>query len=96
MSWITATSTSTIPHLHEGPPNLAAGCVCMAEFRRLPSTVQGIKDGYLSSLVIDQPAAVLSRTWRPSGERCLTKRFGFSGLFMDGGSSCSSTSPTWT
>jgi len=73
--------TSAIPTFMKAA-NLAAGSVFAAGFDMSPSTVQGIKDGYVS-LVIDQ------QEWLQGffgvEQLCLEKKFGFGGLFINTG-----------
>jgi simple sugar transport system substrate-binding protein len=73
--------TSTIPtYMKAG--NLAAGKVYMAGFDASAATVQGIKDGYIS-LVIDQQQYL--QGFEAVQQLCLTKKYGFSGLFINTG-----------
>jgi len=73
--------TSAIPTFMKAA-GLAAGSVFAAGFDMSPSTVQGIKDGYVS-LVIDQ------QEWLQGffgvEQLCLEKKFGFGGLFINTG-----------
>ena len=62
--------------------NLAAGSVYAAGFDMSPATVQGIKDGYIS-LVIDQQEFL--QGFVAVEQLCLTKKYGFSGLFINTG-----------
>jgi simple sugar transport system substrate-binding protein len=73
--------TSTIPTYMKAA-NLAAGKVYMAGFDASAATVQGIKDGYIS-LVIDQQQFL--QGFFAVEQLCLTKKFGFSGLFINTG-----------
>lgn len=73
--------TSTIPTYMKAA-NLAAGSVYMAGFDASASTVQGIKDGYIS-LVIDQQQFL--QGFEAVEQLCLTKKYGFSGLFINTG-----------
>jgi simple sugar transport system substrate-binding protein len=73
--------TSAIPTYMKAA-NLKAGSVYAAGFDMSPSTVTGIKDGYVS-LVIDQ------QEWLQGffgvEQLCLEKKFGFGGLFINTG-----------
>jgi simple sugar transport system substrate-binding protein len=73
--------TSAIPTYMKAA-NLKAGSVYAAGFDMSPSTVQGIKDGYIN-LVIDQ------QEWLQGffgvEQLCLEKKFGFGGLFINTG-----------
>ena len=73
--------TSAIPTYMKAA-NLKAGSVYAAGFDMSPSTVQGIKDGYVS-LVIDQ------QEWLQGffgiEQLCLAKKFNFGGLFINTG-----------
>jgi simple sugar transport system substrate-binding protein len=62
--------------------NLAAGSIYAAGFDLSPSTVQGVKDGYVN-LVIDQQQYL--QGFLAIQQLCLTKKFGFSGLFANTG-----------
>jgi simple sugar transport system substrate-binding protein len=73
--------TSTIPTYMKAA-NLAAGKVYMAGFDASAATVQGIKDGYIS-LVIDQQQYL--QGFMAVEQLCLTKKYGFSGLFVNTG-----------
>ncbi len=73
--------TSTIPTYMKAA-NLAAGSVYMAGFDASAATVQGIKDGYIS-LVIDQQQYL--QGFLAVEQLCLTKKYGFSGLFVNTG-----------
>ncbi len=73
--------TSTIPTYMKAA-NLAAGSVYMAGFDASAATVQGIKDGYIS-LVIDQQQYL--QGFEAVEQLCLTKHYGFSGLFINTG-----------
>jgi simple sugar transport system substrate-binding protein len=73
--------TSAIPTYMKAA-NLKPGSIYAAGFDMSPSTVQGIKDGYVS-LVIDQ------QEWLQGffgvEQLCLEKKFGFGGLFINTG-----------
>ena len=73
--------TSTIPTYMKAA-NLTPGKVYMAGFDASPATVQGIKDGYIS-LVIDQQQYL--QGFLAIEQLCLTKKYGFSGLFVNTG-----------
>jgi simple sugar transport system substrate-binding protein len=73
--------TSTIPTYMKAA-NLAPGKVYAAGFDASASTVQGIKDGYIS-LVIDQQQFL--QGFFAVEQLCLTKKYGFSGLFINTG-----------
>ena len=73
--------TSTIPTYMKAA-NLAAGSKYMAGFDASASTVQGIKDGYIS-LVIDQQQYL--QGFMAVQQLCLSKKYGFSGLFINTG-----------
>jgi len=73
--------TSTIPTYMKAA-NLAPGSKYMAGFDASASTVQGIKDGYIS-LVIDQQQYL--QGFDAVQQLCLTKKYGFSGLFINTG-----------
>ena len=73
--------TSTAPTYMKAA-NLAAGSVYMAGFDASASTVQGIKDGFIS-LVIDQQQYL--QGFQAVQQLCLTKKYGFSGLFVNTG-----------
>jgi simple sugar transport system substrate-binding protein len=73
--------TSTIPTYMKAA-NLAAGSVYAAGFDASAATVQGIKDGYVS-LVIDQQQYL--QGFEAVEQLCLTKMYGFSGLFINTG-----------
>ena len=62
--------------------NLAPGSIYAAGFDASASTVQGIKDGYIS-LVIDQQQYL--QGFQAVEQLCLTKKYGFSGLFVNTG-----------
>jgi simple sugar transport system substrate-binding protein len=62
--------------------NLAAGSKYMAGFDASASTVQGIKDGFIS-LVIDQQQYL--QGFEAVEQLCLSKKYGFSGLFINTG-----------
>jgi simple sugar transport system substrate-binding protein len=73
--------TSTIPTYMKAA-NLAPGSIYAAGFDASAATVQGIKDGYIS-LVIDQQQYL--QGFFAVGQLCLSKQFGFSGLFINTG-----------
>jgi simple sugar transport system substrate-binding protein len=73
--------TSTIPTYMKAA-NIGAGKVYMAGFDASAATVQGIKDGYIS-LVIDQQQYL--QGFLAVEQLCLTKKYGFSGLFVNTG-----------
>jgi len=73
--------TSAIPTFMKAA-NLAPGKVFAAGFDMSPSTVQGIKDGYVS-LVIDQQEYL--QGFFGVEQLCLEKKFGFGGLFINTG-----------
>jgi simple sugar transport system substrate-binding protein len=73
--------TSTIPTYMKAA-NLAAGSVYAAGVDLSPSTVQGVKDGYIN-LVIDQQQYL--QGFLAVQQLCLTKKYGFSGLFVNTG-----------
>jgi simple sugar transport system substrate-binding protein len=73
--------TSTIPTFMKAA-NLAPGKIYMAGFDASASTVQGIKDGFVS-LVIDQQQYL--QGFQAVEQLCLTKKYGFSGLFVNTG-----------
>src|SRR3954447_2891950 len=73
--------TSTIPTYMKAA-NLDPGKVYAAGFDASASTVQGIKDGYIS-LVIDQQQYL--QGFLAVQQLCLTKKYGFSGLFVNTG-----------
>jgi simple sugar transport system substrate-binding protein len=73
--------TSTIPTDMKAA-NLQPGSVYMAGFDASAATVQGIKDGYIS-LVIDQQQYL--QGFEAVQQLCLTKKYGFSGLFINTG-----------
>lgn len=73
--------TSTIPTYMKAA-NLSPGKVYMAGFDASAATVQGIKDGYIS-LVIDQQQYL--QGFLAVQQLCLTKKYGFSGLFVNTG-----------
>ena len=54
----------------------------MAGFDASPATVQGIKDGYIN-LVIDRRRCL--QGFEAIEQLCLTKQYGFSGLFVNTG-----------
>lgn len=73
--------TSSIPTYMKAA-NLQPGTVYMAGFDASASTVQGIKDGYIS-LVIDQQQYL--QGFLAIEQLCLTEKYGFSGLFVNTG-----------
>jgi len=73
--------TSAIPTFMKAA-NLAPGKVFAAGFDMSPATVQGIKDGYIS-LVIDQQEYL--QGFEAVEQLCLTKMYGFGGLFINTG-----------
>lgn len=73
--------TSSIPTYLKAA-SLQPGAVYMAGFDASASTVQGIKDGYIS-LVIDQQQYL--QGFLAIEQLCLTKYYGFSGLFVNTG-----------
>ena len=73
--------TSAIPTFMKAA-NLAPGKVFAAGFDMSPSTVQGIKDGYVS-LVIDQQEYL--QGFFGVEQLCLEKKYGFGGLFINTG-----------
>jgi len=73
--------TSTIPTFMKAA-NKAPGSIYMAGFDASAATVQGIKDGYIN-LVIDQQQYL--QGFEAVLQLCLTKTYGFSGLFINTG-----------
>jgi simple sugar transport system substrate-binding protein len=73
--------TSAIPTMMKAA-NLQPGSVYAAGFDMSPATVQGIKDGYIS-LVIDQQEYL--QGFEAVEQLCLTKKYGFGGLFINTG-----------
>jgi simple sugar transport system substrate-binding protein len=73
--------TSAIPTFMKAA-NLQPGSIYAAGFDMSPSTVQGIKDGYIS-LVIDQQEYL--QGFMAIEQLCLTKTYGFGGLFVNTG-----------
>jgi simple sugar transport system substrate-binding protein len=73
--------TSAIPTFMKAA-NLKAGSIYAAGFDMSPATVQGIKDGYVS-LVIDQQEYL--QGFMAVQQLCMTKKFGFGGLFINTG-----------
>jgi simple sugar transport system substrate-binding protein len=73
--------TSAIPTFMKAA-NLAAGKIYAAGFDMSPATVQGIKDGYIS-LVIDQQEYL--QGFEAVEQLCLSKEYGFGGLFINTG-----------
>jgi simple sugar transport system substrate-binding protein len=73
--------TSTIPSYMKAA-NLAPGSIYAAGFDASAATVKGIQDGYIS-LVIDQQQYL--QGFFAITQLCLTKKYGFSGLFINTG-----------
>jgi simple sugar transport system substrate-binding protein len=73
--------TSAIPTYMKAA-NLKPGSVFAAGFDMSPATVQGIKDGYVN-LVIDQQQYL--QGFMAVEQLCLTKKYGFGGLFINTG-----------
>jgi simple sugar transport system substrate-binding protein len=73
--------TSTIPTYMKAA-NLAPGSIYAAGFDLSPTTVQGVKDGYVN-LVIDQQQYL--QGFLAIEQLCLAKKYGFSGLFVNTG-----------
>jgi simple sugar transport system substrate-binding protein len=73
--------TSAIPTMMKAA-NLTAGSIFAAGFDMSPATVQGIKDGYIS-LVIDQQEYL--QGFMAVQQLCMTKKYGFGGLFINTG-----------
>src|SRR5919198_1676613 len=73
--------TSTIPTYMKAA-NLAPGSIYAAGFDLSPSTVQGVKDGFVN-LVIHQQQYL--QGFLAIQQLCLTKKYGFSGLFVNTG-----------
>jgi simple sugar transport system substrate-binding protein len=73
--------TSTIPTYMKAA-NQQPGSIYAAGFDLSPVTVQGVKDGYVN-LVIDQQQYL--QGYLAIEQLCLTKKFGFSGLFVNTG-----------
>jgi simple sugar transport system substrate-binding protein len=73
--------TSTIPTYMQAA-NLAPGSIYAAGFDASAATVKGIKDGFIS-LVIDQQQYL--QGFLAVEQLCLTKMYGFSGLFINTG-----------
>jgi simple sugar transport system substrate-binding protein len=73
--------TSTIPTYMKAA-NLQPGSIYAAGFDLSPATVQGVKDGYVN-LVIDQQQYL--QGYMAIQQLCLTKLYGFSGLFINTG-----------
>ena len=69
------------PDLHEGRQPGAGQHLC-GRLRPSAATVQGVKDGYIN-LVIDQQQYL--QGFQAVEQLCLTKKYGFSGLFMNTG-----------
>jgi simple sugar transport system substrate-binding protein len=80
--------TSAIPTFMKAA-NLKAGSIYAAGFDMSPATVQGIKDGYVS-LVIDQQEYL--QGFLAVEQLCLTKKYGFGGLFINTGAGFVDTS----
>jgi simple sugar transport system substrate-binding protein len=62
--------------------NQAAGSIYAAGFDLSPATVQGVKDGFVN-LVIDQQQYL--QGFLAVEQLCLSKKYGFSGLFVNTG-----------
>ena len=73
--------TSAIPTFMKAA-NLKPGSIYAAGFDMSPATVQGIQDGYIS-LVIDQQEYL--QGFMAVEQLCLTKKYGFGGLFINTG-----------
>jgi simple sugar transport system substrate-binding protein len=73
--------TAAIPTMMQAA-NLAPGSVYAAGFDLAAATIQGIKDGYVS-LVIDQQQFL--QGFEAVQQLCLSKMYGFSGLFINTG-----------
>jgi len=73
--------TAAIPTLMQAA-NLAPGSVYAAGFDLAATTIQGIKDGYVS-LAIDQQQFL--QGFEAIEQLCLSKMYGFSGLFINTG-----------
>jgi len=73
--------TSAIPTFMKAA-SLQPGKIYAAGFDMSPATVQGIKDGYIS-LVIDQQEYL--QGYLAVEQLCMTKKFGFGGLFINTG-----------
>jgi len=73
--------TSAIPTFMKAA-SLQPGKIYAAGFDMSPATVQGIKDGYIS-LVIDQQEYL--QGFEAVQQLCMTKKFGFGGLFINTG-----------
>jgi simple sugar transport system substrate-binding protein len=73
--------TSTIPTYMKAA-NLAVDSIYAAGFDLSPATVQGVKDGFVD-LVIDQQQYL--QGFLAIEQICLTKQYGFSGLFVNTG-----------
>jgi simple sugar transport system substrate-binding protein len=73
--------TSTIPTYMKAA-NQAAGSIYAAGFDLSPATVQGVKDGFVN-LVIDQQQYL--QGFLAVEQLCLSKKYGFSGLFVNTG-----------
>ena len=73
--------TSAIPTFMKAA-NLQPGKIFAAGFDMSPATVQGIKDGYIS-LVIDQQEFL--QGFMAIEQLCLSKKYGFGGLFINTG-----------
>ena len=73
--------TSAVPTMMKAA-NLQPGKIYTAGFDMSPATVQGIKDGYIS-LVIDQQEYL--QGFLAVEQLCLTKKYGFGGLFINTG-----------
>jgi len=73
--------TSAIPTMMKAA-NLQPGSIYAAGFDMSPATVQGIKDGYIN-LVIDQQEYL--QGFFGIEQLCLSKKYGFGGLFINTG-----------
>jgi simple sugar transport system substrate-binding protein len=73
--------TSAIPTMMKAA-NLQPGQIYTSGFDMSPATVQGIKDGYIS-LVIDQQEYL--QGFMAVEQLCLSKEYGFGGLFINTG-----------
>ncbi|HKI56243.1 MAG TPA: substrate-binding domain-containing protein [Trueperaceae bacterium] len=73
--------TATIPTYLQAA-GVKPGQITMAGFDMTPATVSGIKDGYISVVLDQQPWL---QGFLPIMQICLTKQYGFSGLHIDTG-----------
>ncbi len=73
--------TATIPTYLKSA-GIKPGQITMAGFDMTPATVSGIKDGYISVVLDQQPWL---QGFLPIMQICLTKEYGFSGLHIDTG-----------